>query len=387
LKKKYQIKNILFLHSSSDLYGASKILLNILEILKQEGYSIFVCLPENGPLIEPLYKLGVNVKIFELGILRRKYFSVLGIINRLIFVTIAIVKLAILIKTRKIDVVYSNTTAVIAGVIAAKISFKPHFYHVHEIITKPKLLITFLRALLFRFSDKIIVVSNEVKKCWLGKYNFMDKLIVIYNGIDVKSFVAYAKTDIRKTLNINEDIFLIGMIARVHYWKGQKYFVEIASHILHNYKNCRFVMVGDAFPGYEYLYNEIAELIKELKIEKYFYNLGYRDDISAILKALDIFVLPSILPDPLPTTVLEAMAASKPVIATNHGGAIEMIEDNITGILIPFNDPFKAFKKIEPLLKDKKIVVDMGLKGKERVESIFSREKFNKNILNLFANN
>jgi glycosyltransferase involved in cell wall biosynthesis len=92
-------------------------------------------------------------------------------------------------------------------------------------------------------------------------------------------------------------------------------------------------------------------------------------------------VLPSTLPDPLPTVVLEAMAACRPVVATAHGGALEMVADGETGYLIPYNDAEQAFLIMEPLICNHDLRVDMGTKGGERVRSLFSREAYKTKML------
>jgi glycosyltransferase involved in cell wall biosynthesis len=99
---------------------------------------------------------------------------------------------------------------------------------------------------------------------------------------------------------------------------------------------------------------------------------------------LDIFILPSILPDPFPTVILEAMASGKPVVATAHGGAKEMILEGETGLLIPWDNPGSAAEAISDLVNNKKIREKMGEKGRSRVLDKFSPEAYRKNFTELF---
>jgi glycosyltransferase involved in cell wall biosynthesis len=139
-------------------------------------------------------------------------------------------------------------------------------------------------------------------------------------------------------------------------------------------------MAGDAFPGYEYLYDAIHSLTQKLGLEDSVTNLGFRLDIPEILSGLDIFVLPSILPDPLPTTVLEGMAAVKPVVATRQGGATEMVIEGETGFLIPWENPQEAVLVFEKLIESAELREKLGKAGQQRVNDYFNEEKYLENF-------
>ncbi|RYE50078.1 MAG: glycosyltransferase, partial [Sphingobacteriales bacterium] len=109
--------------------------------------------------------------------------------------------------------------------------------------------------------------------------------------------------------------------------------------------------------------------------------IGYRDDIPDLLNASDLFVLPSTLPDPFPTVILEAMASGKPVAATAHGGALEMIDTGRTGIHIPFDDASVAAQKILDMARSKEELAQMGQRGRAKIKEQYSLEAFRENIL------
>lgn len=371
--------NILILHTASDLYGASKILLIVTEILQRNNYKPIVVLSGDGPLVAELNKLNVEVHIIRLGILRRKYFNVSGMLNRVSVSFKAWRMLSRLISEKQPEIIYSNTTGVIIGALLAWKKGIRHIWHVHEIITKPAAFTRIIGYLLNTFSDKVIVVSDAVKKHWQQTVD-PSKIARIYNGIDISPF-SDKSSSLRQELKIPEDVVLIGMIGRVNHWKGQNYFLEIARILSDKYPSICFIMAGDAFPGNEHLVEELNANIKGLQLEQKVFNIGYRTDIVNILNALDIFVLPSIQPDPFPTVILEAMSAGKPVIATNHGGAPEMIEDGKSGLLIPVADAGKAAEKACLLIENELLRKEMGIKARERVQEVFSKEAFEKGIL------
>ena len=371
--------NILFLHSSSDLYGASKIILAVNELCFKKGHQCTVVLSEDGPLASKLKALGATVIFSDLGILRRQYLNPVGILNRLVANYKAYHFLARLCRTEKIDLIYSNTTGVIVGVFVASRLGIRHIWHVHEIIEKPYLLFRILSLLINTKNNQAIAVSEAVKKHWT-KYVAPHKIDVLYNGVDYWLFENITN-DLRQTLNISADTILIGMMGRVHFWKGQDYFVKIAGELFKQHKNVHFLIVGDVFAGYEYLHENINTLIVANHLQGHVTQLPFRADITNVYGALDIFILPSLLPDPAPLVVTEAMASGLAVVATAQGGAMEMIENNVSGLLIPINNASAAATIIEPLITDEAYRKNMGAEAKARMQEKFSRTQFNEQIM------
>ncbi|MBI2283792.1 MAG: glycosyltransferase family 4 protein [Bacteroidetes bacterium] len=366
--------NILILHGSSDLYGASKILLVTARMLRKQGHMPIVVLSGPGPLAAELEKEGIEVLFVQLGILRRKYKSIPGILNRLCVLRKAFNTIRQLIRDKNIQVVYSNTTAVIVGAFAAKATHTRHVWHVHEIIEKPRWVAWFLGKLVNRYSTAVIVVSQAVAQNW-GRYVAAHKLKRVYNGIDYAPY-QHPSNQLRTELALPPHTLIVGMVGRVHHWKGQDYFLQIAAELAKQVSSIHFVMIGDVFPGYEYLYEKLSTQKKEAGLESLVTDMGYRTDVPALLQGFDIFVLPSILPDPFPTVILEAMASGKPVVATRHGGALEMVDEGRTGILIPVNDARSAADLMQPWILDPLQRSAMGEAGRQRVLTHFSLEAF-----------
>jgi glycosyltransferase involved in cell wall biosynthesis len=143
-----------------------------------------------------------------------------------------------------------------------------------------------------------------------------------------------------------------------------------------------FRIAGDPFPGYEYLVDDIKTFIRENQMESHVVYEGLVTDMDSFYNRVDLFVLPSTQPDPFPTVILEAMDHGLPVVATAHGGALEMIEENETGIWIPWDDAVESAKRIEELLNRSELD-KMGELGRQRVHQLFSRESFEKQLLHV----
>ncbi len=189
------------------------------------------------------------------------------------------------------------------------------------------------------------------------------------------------KNTARNRFGFESAVVVVGMVGRIHFWKGQGYFLSIARNIHDIYPETRFCVVGDVFPGYEYLYRDLLDQVETLGLAHVVQFLGYRSDVTSFMKAIDILVVPSIRPDPLPTVVLEGMGAGLPIVGTNHGGIPEMIVDGVTGVLIPWDDPVAASERISALIRDSSLREEYGAAGRERVMKEFSREKFAKELL------
>ncbi len=374
---------ILFLHSSSDIYGASKIFLQTVSIAKNNGHHVVVVLSKKGELEKAFLDISIPVEILNLGILRRQYFNLKGIVNRYQHWKKAIPVLGSIIQSHQINLVYSNTAAVLIGAYIAKKNSIQHIWHIHEIIEKPILLHRFLSWCFKNYADQLIAVSKAVEK-HLQKGMDTHKIKQIYNGIEPVQFSSLPS--FRTSLNIPSNALVIGMAARIHYWKGQSYFVEIANALLAMEDPARplyFLIAGDPYTGYEYLLDQLMNQIQELKRKDQIIYLGLVKEMDVFYRSIHLLILPSQLPDPLPTVILEAMQYQIPVVATQQGGALEMVKENETGIFIPLDNAELAAEKIYTILPEA-IRTQMGAAGKQRVTTHFSSTAFEKNILAVF---
>ncbi|MEY3738094.1 MAG: hypothetical protein RL544_872 [Bacteroidota bacterium] len=381
--------NILALHVVSDMYGSSKVLLQAVTALKQKGHKVCVVVSDEGPLTIALQKAGIQTKIIRLGILRRRYFNFFGIINRAVVLMRAFFALKKLCKLQQIDLIYTNTAPVVVGGLLAKFTGIKNVWHLHEILEKESFMHRFFGKLINATASKVIVVSNAVYNNWAGIIDAR-KMVTVYNGYNADNLVtandAAPITNLREYLGITSNTVLVGMVGRINNIKGQPYFIQIAAAAKAAGLNCHFVMIGDAYTGYEYLYKTLEQQIQNLGLQDMVNNLYYQPNAASLIKDLDIFVLPSIKPDSFPVVVLEAMAAGKPVLATAQGGALEQIDDCVTGFLVPINDAKTATEKLGVLVNSSFIRSKMGEAGKQKLESQFSEEAFNVNIVKQICN-
>ena len=368
-------KNLLLLHSSNDLYGASKIFLQLIDLLTKNGFDIHIIIPEKGMLDDFLIKKNIKIEYLELGVLRKKYLNPLGLINRLVANIKAIAFLSNYIKDHSIDLVYTNTSTILSGGIAAKKNGVPSLFHIHEIPTGNKLYEFLSGKIINRYSSKILTVSNSVKKHWL-KYIDDKKIERIYNGI------IFSKTDSLVELKRYQDDFVITSVARIIPYKGHRYLIDIANELIKKSTKFKFLIVGDTLSSYVSYEKSVKQKVKDLGLEHQIKFLGFREDVSSILKQSDLFIHPAIAPDPLPTVLFESLYNDLPSVATNLGGAVEILDNGNNGLLIPYNDPKKAADLINEYCTNTKLQKKHLENSKKNFKINFSSESFSKNILN-----
>ena len=366
-------KKILILHSSNDLYGASKIFIQTCDLLHNANYEIHVMLPSKGPLDELIDK-NILINYHNLGVLRKKYLNPLGLFNRFIINIKAISFLSDYVKKNKINLVYTNTSTIISAAVAAKKNKIPSLFHVHEIPISNKIYEIFIGKIINRYSSKVLTVSESVKKHWL-KYIEVKKIERIYNGI------IFSKTDSLVERERDQDDFVITSVARIIPYKGHSYLIDIANELIKKSTKFKFLIVGDTLSSYASYEKSIKQKVKDLGLENQIKFLGFREDVSSIFKQSDLFIHPAIAPDPLPTVLFESLYNELPSVATNLGGAIEILDNGNNGLLIPYNDPKKAANLIYEYCTNTKLQKKHLENSKKNFKINFSSELFNKNIL------
>jgi glycosyltransferase involved in cell wall biosynthesis len=366
-------KRILIFHSSNDLYGASKILLQVIDQLKKNRYEIHVFLPYKGPLDQLFDDKKIKTKHLNFGVLRRKYFSPIGLLNRFFKIFFSIFEIVWYVKQKNIDVIYTNTSIVLASGISAYICKVPNYVHIHE-IPNNNFYSRIIGIFISRFSSKIIVVSKSVESHWSKYIN--KPLTLIYNGIP--------KTTIQRVVKSPSKKIKFLTVARILPYKGHKYIIEIAYNLKRKNIDSEFIFLGDTFRGYETYEYELKQLTKDFGIEKNILFVGFDSNISKYINQSDFLLHGAISPDPLPTVIFEAVQHELPVISTSIGGPVEILDNGNGGLLIPVDDANSASEEILNYISDFKLIEKKKQYSMNFIEKEFSEKKFNKKILKFF---
>ena len=214
--------------------------------------------------------------------------------------------------------------------------------------------------------DSIIGVSSQIE----SKYKVggeVSRVTCIRNGIDLEGKSVHTdRWRTRKELRVDSETCLIGTVGRLTPVKGIPYLLEAARMLLRQGANVKVLVVGDGS-----IRPDLMTQTRELGISDNVVFLGHREDTDVLLQALDIFVLPS-LSEGIPMALLEAMAASRAVVASRVGGIPEIIEDEVEGFLIEPMDVNSLAERCRRLIESPDVARRMGEQARKRVERDFS---------------
>lgn len=348
--------------------GGQKSLLNLISNLNRAEFEPHVIVPtEIGGLSERLKNQGADVSIVELPKildwhLIEKVKTLWNLFN--------------IIKRHKIEIVHTDgpRNTLYAGIIA-KIVNIPLIWHVRA-SNRDR-----YDPILTKLSTRIILVADALKSRFLTAGNGK-KFVTIYNGVDPSKFCFQENGRyVRQKYNLNSSGLLICVTARVERLKGQKYLIEACGKLKKRIEDFYILLAGEVTDT-SYL-RECQEKAGEFGIRTRLIIAGQIENICQILNASDIFVLPSLL-EAFPRSVIEAMAAAKPVIVTKVGGCVEAVEDNISGFIVSARDSEGLADKILLLANDKDLRDRLGAEARQRAEKMFNSHDNVKKTENLY---
>lgn len=230
---------------------------------------------------------------------------------------------------------------------------------------------------------RYFAVAPEVKNFYRKVMRFPDQRIsVIRNGIDLKKFHKQSETieRVHRSLQLSRDCFLIGCVAKLRLKeKGQNYLVEAMEKVVQSLPNTKLILVGDGVDR-----ATIEALVKEKNLEDHIELLGDRDDIAQLLSAMDLFVLPSLF-EGMCIAIIEAMAASRAIIASDLPENRSLVTHNESAILVPPRDVEELANAIINLLKNSEKRYELG-RAAHLASQTFSREVMLGKLNNLYVN-
>lgn len=230
-----------------------------------------------------------------------------------------------------------------------------------------------------RYFDKVITVSQAIQQTLLESGVPATKLVTLNNAINVGAFPEGSDGDgFRLELAVGPGAKLIGTVGRLSVEKGLDYFLKAGAQIIARDPSVKLILVGEG-PQQE----ELKALADALGISSSTIFCGYRRDVDRIYPALEMFVLPS-LTEGIPIALLEAMAFSRPVIASRVGGVPEVIEDGVTGLLVSPKDLEQLTERMWRLLCSPEAATEMGRRARKCVESRFDTRAWIKTIEGIY---
>ena len=281
-------------------------------------------------------------------------------------------RVAHLIKSEAIDLVHHNNSLPgnRATVMAAWLARVPQICHVrmlHEFAS--------FERYLARSVTTFIYMSRAIERLYHDLGIPPGKGQVIYDAFTAEAFEQTKHTaKLRAEFGLTDQDRLISNVGRLAWWKGQGYFLQAMAEVIQSQPNTKALIVGapDSTPSSQAYYQRLQQSVSELRLSDHVVFTGFRADVSSIMAASDIVVHSSSEPEPFGRVVVEALLAGRPVVATAAGGVLDIVEDQVTGLLVPPKNAALMAKAIQQLLQNREQARIIGQRAQQRAKERFS---------------
>jgi glycosyltransferase involved in cell wall biosynthesis len=354
------MKSILYLHNHETISGGEQSLINLWRNLDRSRYAPYLVLPRDGPLTAAAAEAGVKTDTIAVPRLR---------IENAAEIVKALRALVRFCRNEKIDCIHSYSPRNNAlSAIAAKYLRIPVLWHERNIPIKGE------KDLSRKFSflaDAILCNSSAVAGRFLTKKGLSAKVTVICNGVDTKTFSPGPAAKELTARYHAEGKKIVGIVTNLGKRKSPQCFLDAAARILKSRSDALFLVVGGEFSESDRgRKSELEEMATSLRISGHVVFSGFVTDVADHIRLFDIGVSVT-EKEACSRAILEMMACAKPVVAFATGGNPELVENNRTGILVPFGDVPALADAVAGLLADENKARAMGTQARARVLRLF----------------
>lgn len=302
--------------------------------------------------------------------------------------SVVLVRLARIFRNEKIDLIHAHVSkpGFLARLAALgtgiPVIYSPHGFSFHAGSGKigAKIYAGIERFAARYLTAKIIVVA-DAERALAQRFGVgnLDQFVTVHSGIDLAPFdTPVDPREIKASFQVPENSPLVGAVGRLYDPKQPVTLIEAAALIHASRPDVHFVWVGEG--------KLKAKALAEIELhglQSIFHLVGFRDNIPAIMKSLDCFVLPTLW-EAFPLTILEAMAASVPIVASNVDGIPEAVLDGGTGFLVSPGDPSALADSILQILSNEQLAKRFSQNGRARVQKLFTRARMLDNIESVY---
>jgi glycosyltransferase involved in cell wall biosynthesis len=217
--------------------------------------------------------------------------------------------------------------------------------------------------------DCFIAASEAIRRMLVGDGVPADRTVTVHEGIDVDHVLAAPAVNVHEAFWLPHRAPVVGNVAALVPHKGHRHLIEAARLVVREVPDARFVILGEGE-----LREQLQRQVREYQLEKHVLLPGFRTDVLGCLKGFDLFVMSSVT-EGLGTSLLDAMACSKAIVATQAGGMPEVVDEGRTGFLVAPRDHHTMARAIIRLLTDEPLRRQMGEAGFARVRERFTVER------------
>jgi len=388
------IKSSRILHLSpfrQAISGSDESLVDLIGRIKALGIECVVALPKSSPYIVKYEKAGAKIVCLPTVSIRRSYRPDVWVAFAL-GMAADFMGLKSLLKGGAFQLAHINMETAPAGLLAARSARIPSVVHVRSTsIRRPRWAFRGLVAYLNKYADRAVAISDAVYLLMLNGGFPPERLIKIYDPIDVALYRPRSDEEISRllsekgsSLGVSSDNRIVGLIGRMNPIKGQEVFLDAAARIAKRFPEALFFLVGSAADGKERRYEHLLrQKAKSLGIAERTRFLGYRSDIHDLLPLFAVSVSPSTT-EAFGRPAAEAMACGVPAVVAATDALKEIVVDGETGWVTPPGNAEALAEAIGKTLADPLQAGEMGRRGRQRVIANFSSEIHAEKMLALF---
>lgn len=378
---------ILVFEGTGELGGAQ---IDTYLIKKYSPENITLFIPEISSFAKKLdennisYQLYRQLKWRSLSIRIGRYY-VLNPVNCLYNALIGMYNLSVVIHIiRKVapeSIVTNGIMMHFIGGIASRLTRVPITMRLMDIV-RQNLFMGYGKSMFEMFcrwsKAHVIVPSKAVAAMNFSSAFSYRNVSVIYNATDVSLGVNH------HSITVFNDITVVGCFSRLVSWKGQKELISCCLDLFEEGIEFRLDLVGSPMFGDNEYFNQLINMAKSSVFSDKIRFLGFRTDIFELMNDCDLIIVPSILPDPCPRVMIEAMSLSKPLIGSNLGGIPEVIENGVNGEIFDVGDLNELKNAIKKLVQNPKLREQYGKKGLEFSKTKYPVEEYVRKHLSAF---
>jgi L-malate glycosyltransferase len=381
---------ILFYNHTGQVGGAERLLLTILGQLDRANFDPILICPEHGPLRKMGTRLGVPAE--SVSVLQARFtWRADHLVRYLKSFARVILDLRKKVISVDPDLIHANSVRAGLVVTAATLGLnKQVVWHIHDLLPRHPFNVLIRAVGLLSRRTRMIAVAQESADRFIGFFRPLRKRVtVIPNGVDLERFHPdkITRQKIRGELQLGADEPVIGIIGRLTPSKGQMELLRAFKRVVSEFRTATLLIAGAPAFNQEY---EYAELLKRAASEPGISNrvlmLGARDDVAAVMQALDLLVVNS-SSEACCLVILEAMACGVPVLATRTGGTPELIEHRRHGWLVPLRDEDALATAIKKLIRQPDLRSQFAREGRKRVTARFGLGRYIREIQNFYLAN
>lgn len=365
-------KRVLLVSHESRINGAPQSLLTILEAMDRTEFDPILVSAGEGLLTLRARTLNIPVLVLPLSqvLTQNPGTHLITSFCRLLINVPCLIYIMVFLR---IKIVHTNVLVTPDAAIAARMLGITHIWHFREFI-KNNRWSKFQIKVMDWFSDRVFCNSDYSRRLVNSKGVFWHKMVTVHNALDMRTYTSeYHGSRFRNSLNVTETEILVGCVGQITPVKGQETFVRSAIEVAKKLTNVKFVLVGTL--ENQAFIKQLQELINNENLADRITFSGYRTDIPEVMAGLDIHVTPSHWAEPFGRVALEAMALGAVSVVTKAGGLPEIVENEVSGLIVDPGDVLQLTNSLVRLIEDETYRKKLKRAGIKRAQHLFSIQK------------